>query len=48
MTMATNGGEQPQGQGNAPQLNILAQYIKDFSFEKFATLEHRLTRSNRR
>jgi|SRR5579883_20473 preprotein translocase subunit SecB len=33
MTMATNGGEQPQGQGNAPQLNILAQYIKDFSFE---------------
>jgi len=31
MTMATNGGE--QGQGNAPQLNVLAQYIKDFSFE---------------
>jgi preprotein translocase subunit SecB len=33
MTMATNGGEQPQPQGNAPQLNVLAQYIKDFSFE---------------
>ena len=33
MTMASNGGEQPQGQGSAPQLNILAQYIKDFSFE---------------
>jgi preprotein translocase subunit SecB len=33
MTMATNGGEQPQGQANAPQLNVLAQYIKDFSFE---------------
>ena len=33
MTMATNGGEQPQAQGNAPQLNVLAQYIKDFSFE---------------
>ena len=33
MTMATNGGEQPQGQGSAPQLNVLAQYIKDFSFE---------------
>jgi preprotein translocase subunit SecB len=28
MTMATNGGERPQ-----PQLNVLAQYIKDFSFE---------------
>jgi preprotein translocase subunit SecB len=33
MTMATNGGEQPQAQANAPQLNVLAQYIKDFSFE---------------
>jgi preprotein translocase subunit SecB len=33
MTMATNGGEQPQPQQNAPQLNVLAQYIKDFSFE---------------
>jgi preprotein translocase subunit SecB len=33
MTMATNGGEQPQTQPNAPQLNVLAQYIKDFSFE---------------
>jgi preprotein translocase subunit SecB len=33
MTMATNGGEQPQPQANAPQLNVLAQYIKDFSFE---------------
>jgi preprotein translocase subunit SecB len=33
MTMATNGGEQPQAQENAPQLNVLAQYIKDFSFE---------------
>jgi preprotein translocase subunit SecB len=31
MTMATNGGEQPQQ--NPPQLNVLAQYIKDFSFE---------------
>jgi preprotein translocase subunit SecB len=33
MTMATNGGEQPQAPVNAPQLNVLAQYIKDFSFE---------------
>jgi preprotein translocase subunit SecB len=35
MTMATNGGDQPQAQTpeNAPQLNVLAQYIKDFSFE---------------
>jgi preprotein translocase subunit SecB len=33
MTMATNGGEQPQAQATAPQLNVLAQYIKDFSFE---------------
>jgi preprotein translocase subunit SecB len=33
MAMANNGGEQPQAQENAPQLNVLAQYIKDFSFE---------------
>jgi preprotein translocase subunit SecB len=34
MTMATNGGDQPQEQqSTAPQLNVLAQYIKDFSFE---------------
>jgi preprotein translocase subunit SecB len=33
MTMATNGGEQPEAPQNAPQLNVLAQYIKDFSFE---------------
>jgi preprotein translocase subunit SecB len=33
MTMATNGGEQPQAQESAPQLNVLAQFIKDFSFE---------------
>ena len=33
MTMATNGGDQPQAQQTAPQLNVLAQYIKDFSFE---------------
>jgi preprotein translocase subunit SecB len=33
MTMATNGGDQPQAQQNPPQLNVLAQYIKDFSFE---------------
>jgi preprotein translocase subunit SecB len=33
MTMATNGGEQPQAQENAPQLNVLGQFIKDFSFE---------------
>jgi preprotein translocase subunit SecB len=32
-----NGGATPQPQqaapGNMPQLNVLAQYIKDFSFE---------------
>ena len=36
MTMASNGGNEPspqQPQGAAPQLNVLAQYIKDFSFE---------------
>src|ERR1700682_2951876 len=35
MSMATNGGEQPQPQAqpSAPQLNVLAQYVKDFSFE---------------
>lgn len=30
MTSTTNGGPQA---GNPPQLNVLAQYIKDFSFE---------------
>jgi preprotein translocase subunit SecB len=30
MVTTTNGG---QAQQNAPQLNVLAQYIKDFSFE---------------
>ncbi|HEU4659602.1 MAG TPA: protein-export chaperone SecB [Pseudolabrys sp.] len=30
----TNGGQgQPQAQAAPPQLNVLAQYIKDFSFE---------------
>jgi preprotein translocase subunit SecB len=33
MSMATNGGEEPQAQQNPPQLNVLGQYIKDFSFE---------------
>ena len=35
MTMTGNGGQaaNPQGQQNAPQLNVLGQYIKDFSFE---------------
>jgi preprotein translocase subunit SecB len=33
MSMATNGGEQPQAQQNPPQLGVLVQYIKDFSFE---------------
>jgi preprotein translocase subunit SecB len=37
MTMATNGGNepgaQPQPQQGTPSLNVLAQYIKDFSFE---------------
>jgi preprotein translocase subunit SecB len=33
--MATTNGGQPQEQppGNAPQLNVVAQYTKDFSFE---------------
>ena len=31
MTATTNGGPVPQQQ--SPQLNVLAQYIKDFSFE---------------
>src|SRR3954463_783789 len=31
-TPATNGGAQPQDE-NAPALNALAQYAKDFSFE---------------
>ena len=29
----TNGGPPPEGAQTAPQLNILAQYIKDLSFE---------------
>jgi preprotein translocase subunit SecB len=36
MTSTTNGGPPPQptqGQQNAPQLNVLGQYVKDFSFE---------------
>ena len=39
MANPTNGGPQPEGaappaqQGAMPQLNVLAQYIKDFSFE---------------
>ena len=35
MTNTGNGGPQlgPQAQQNAPQLNVLGQYIKDFSFE---------------
>jgi preprotein translocase subunit SecB len=33
MSMASNGGEQPQAEQKPPQLNVLAQYIKDFSFE---------------
>lgn len=35
MTNGTNGGSAQQGQApkGQPQLNVLAQYIKDFSFE---------------
>jgi preprotein translocase subunit SecB len=34
MTMATNGGNEPNAQQQgSPQLAVLAQYIKDFSFE---------------
>jgi preprotein translocase subunit SecB len=34
MTMATNGGNEPNAQQQGtPQLAVLAQYIKDFSFE---------------
>jgi preprotein translocase subunit SecB len=36
MTASTNGGPAgsgPQPQGKSPQLNVLAQYIKDLSFE---------------
>src|SRR5437588_8236741 len=29
----TNGGPTPQPQQQAPSLNVLGQYIKDFSFE---------------
>jgi preprotein translocase subunit SecB len=29
----TNGGQKQEGQEKAPQLNVLAQYIKDLSFE---------------
>ena len=40
MTFTSNGGQpadpsaaQPQAQANLPQLNVLGQYVKDFSFE---------------
>ena len=33
MTMPTNGGNEPSAQQPGPQLAVLAQYIKDFSFE---------------
>jgi preprotein translocase subunit SecB len=36
MTMTGNGGQsgvQPHGPGSAPQLMVLAQYVKDLSFE---------------
>src|SRR5260370_27989253 len=33
MTMATNGGDQPQAPQNAPQVNVLGEYIKDLAFE---------------
>src|SRR5213593_4730790 len=35
MTATTNGGppQEPQQQQAAPQLSVLGQYIKDFSFE---------------
>lgn len=33
MATATNGGDEPQAQQKQPQLNVLVQYIKDFSFE---------------
>src|SRR3954447_4937816 len=40
MTMTGNGGQpqdpqaqNPQAQATAPRLNVLGQYIKDFSFE---------------
>lgn len=32
MSTTTNGGQTP-GTGQAPQLNVIAQYVKDFSFE---------------
>jgi preprotein translocase subunit SecB len=33
MANPTNGGPQPDPQAAPPQLNVLAQYVKDFSFE---------------
>ncbi len=33
MANPTNGGPQPDQQMALPQLNVLAQYVKDFSFE---------------
>lgn len=33
MANPTNGGPQPDAQVAPPQLNVLAQYVKDFSFE---------------
>jgi len=33
MANSTNGGPQPDAQAAPPQLNVLAQYVKDFSFE---------------
>jgi preprotein translocase subunit SecB len=33
MTTTTNGGQPQEAPPNPPQLNVLGQYIKDFSFE---------------
>ena len=33
MSMTNGGPAMPPQQGPAPQINVLAQYIKDFSFE---------------
>ncbi len=33
MANSTNGGPQAADPQQAPQLNVLAQYVKDFSFE---------------